>query len=87
MDSETNPTIAVEDLEAGQDKICGAEETRMLARTGDTTDGYTKELLAYCEQPHLSHYLEQRFSENPRLELAWSNTSRRVWRLKLWKPP
>ena len=75
MDSETNPTIAVEDLEAGQDKICGTEETLMPARTGDTMGEYSKELLAYCAQPHLSLYPEQRFSENPRLELARSNTS------------
>lgn len=31
VDSETNPTIAVEDLEADQDEICGTEETRMHA--------------------------------------------------------
>ena len=75
MDSETNPTIAVEDLETGQDEVCSAEEARMHAQTGDPMGEYSKELLAHCAQPHLSHYPEQRFSENPRLELARSNTS------------
>ena len=40
MDSETNPTIAVEDLETGQDEICGVEEARMHAQTGDTMGEY-----------------------------------------------
>lgn len=35
VDSETNPTAAMENLETGEDKICGAEETRMSARTSD----------------------------------------------------
>lgn len=49
MDSETNPTIAVEDLETGQDEVCSAEEARMHAQTGDPMGEYSKELLAHCE--------------------------------------
>lgn len=37
---QTNPTIAVEDLETGQDEICSAEEARMHARTGDPMGEY-----------------------------------------------
>ena len=75
VDSETDPTIAVEDLEAGQDEICGAEEARMPARTGDTMGEYSKELLAHCEQPYFGYDSVQRLSEIPRLVLARSNTS------------
>jgi len=75
MDSETNPTVVVENLVATQDEIRGTEETRMHAQAGAPMGEYSEMLLAHCEQLYFGHDSVQRIPEIPRLELALFDTS------------